>query len=58
MRLGKPIEHLQAALRAALSNVPPLETLMAIARQIGYFAFLSYDAIVWVMTPCHPLVGS
>ncbi|KAF8973908.1 peroxisomal biogenesis factor 11 [Flammula alnicola] len=47
MRLGKPIEHLQAALRATLAAGPVEETLTTIARQIGYFGYLSYDAIVW-----------
>jgi peroxin-11B len=50
MRLGKPMEHLQAALRASASDSSPVETLLLIARHIGYFAFLSYDAIAWV---CH-----
>jgi len=41
------MEHLQAAFRASLSNEHALETLSAIARQLGYFGFLSYDTIVW-----------
>lgn len=48
MRLGKPLEHLQAALRAALTTGPVEETLTIIARQVGYFGYLTYDAIVWV----------
>jgi hypothetical protein len=48
MRLGKPLEHLQAALRAALTTGPVEETLTTIARQVGYFGYLTYDAIVWV----------
>ncbi|KAF8349952.1 peroxisomal biogenesis factor 11 [Amanita rubescens] len=47
LRLGKPIEHLQATLRAALATAPVGEQLTTIARQISYFFFLSYDAIVW-----------
>jgi len=47
MRLGKPVEHLQAALRASFSPGPVEETITTIARQIGYFGYLSYDAIVW-----------
>ncbi|KAF8203675.1 peroxisomal biogenesis factor 11 [Pholiota molesta] len=47
MRLGKPLEHLQAALRAALTTGPVEETLTTIARQVGYFGYLTYDAIVW-----------
>ncbi|KAF9532051.1 peroxisomal biogenesis factor 11 [Crepidotus variabilis] len=50
MRLGKPMEHLQAALRAAFSSSPALETITTIARQLGYFGYLSYDAIVWAST--------
>jgi len=48
MRLGKPIEHLQAILRASASNGSSVETLLLIAKHVGYFAFLSYDAIAWV----------
>jgi len=51
MRLGKPMEHLQAALRASASNKSSVETLLLIARHVGYFAFLSYDAIAWVRHP-------
>ncbi|RDB29380.1 Peroxisomal membrane protein PMP27 [Hypsizygus marmoreus] len=47
LRLGKPVEHLQAALRAALATGPPTEQITTIARQIAYFGFLSYDVIVW-----------
>ncbi|PPQ89407.1 hypothetical protein CVT25_002225 [Psilocybe cyanescens] len=47
LRLGKPLEHLQAALRATFSAGPVEETITTIARQIGYFGYLSYDAIVW-----------
>jgi len=47
LRLGKPIEHLQAALRAALATAPVGEHLTTIGKQLSYFFFLSYDAIVW-----------
>ncbi|KAF7307026.1 Peroxisomal biogenesis factor [Mycena indigotica] len=47
MRLGKPFEHLQAALRAALSAGPALEQLLAVARQLAYFFYLSLDALAW-----------
>lgn len=46
--MGKPIEHLQAALRAALATAPVGEHLTTIGKQLSYFFFLSYDAIVWV----------
>jgi len=52
MRLGKPMEHLQAALRASASDRSSVETLFLIAKHVGYFAFLSYDAIAWV---CHSI---
>ena len=48
MRLGKPLEHLQAALRAAQSTGDLKEQLTTIARQLGYFGYLAYDAVVWV----------
>jgi len=50
MRLGKPIEHLQAALRATYASGPLQETLTTIARQIGYFGYLTYDAFVWAQS--------
>ncbi|PPR00649.1 hypothetical protein CVT24_000872 [Panaeolus cyanescens] len=50
MRLGKPLEHLQAALRATLSAGPVEETITTIARQLGYVGYLSYDAIVWAQS--------
>jgi len=43
-------ENLQAALRAAYAIGPIAEQLTAIAKQIGYFCFLSYDAIIWANT--------
>jgi len=47
MRLGKPIEHLQAALRAAQSPSELGEQLATIGRQLAYFGYLTYDAVVW-----------
>lgn len=47
MRLGKPIEHLQAALRATFATGPGEEIVTTIARQLSYFGYLTYDAIVW-----------
>ena len=43
------MEHLQAALHAA-SDESSVESLLFIARHVGYVAFLSYDAATWV---CH-----
>lgn len=48
MRLGKPVEHLQAALRAAQSPTELGEQLATIGRQLAYFGYLTYDAIIWV----------
>lgn len=48
MRLGKPMEHLQAALKASLASGAFAETITTVARQIGYFGYLTYDALVWV----------
>jgi peroxin-11B len=48
MRLGKPVEHLQAALRAAQSTSEIGEQVATIARQLAYFGYLTYDAVVWV----------
>ncbi|KZT74765.1 peroxisomal biogenesis factor 11 [Daedalea quercina L-15889] len=47
MRLGKPIEHLQAALRAAQVAAEPGEQITTICRQLGYFGYLTYDTLVW-----------
>jgi len=47
MRLGKPVEHLQAALRAAQSTSEIGEQVTTIARQLAYFGYLTYDAVVW-----------
>ncbi|KAJ6604779.1 peroxisomal biogenesis factor 11 [Mycena vulgaris] len=43
LRLGKPMEHLQAALRAALTTAPPAEQITTIARQVAYFLYLTFD---------------
>ena len=48
LRLGKPLEHLQAALRAAQSTGDVKEQLTTIARQLSYFGYLTYDAVLWV----------
>ncbi|KAJ4489393.1 peroxisomal biogenesis factor 11 [Lentinula edodes] len=48
LRLGKPFEHLQAGLKAALVSGPAGEQITTIGKQIAYFAYLSFDALVWV----------
>jgi peroxin-11B len=47
LRLGKPVEHLQAALRAALAAGTPQEQVTTVARQLAYMSYLSLDTIVW-----------
>ncbi|EDR15649.1 uncharacterized protein LACBIDRAFT_187325 [Laccaria bicolor S238N-H82] len=47
LRLGKPVEHLQAALRATFAPGPASETITTVARQVAYFGYLSYDVLVW-----------
>ena len=45
--LAKPVEHLQAALRATQATGPLGEQLTTVARQVAYFLYLTYDGIVW-----------
>jgi peroxin-11B len=52
MRLGKPLEHLQAALRAAHSSGDAAQQITKVGRQLSYFGYLSYDTLIWVSTPC------
>lgn len=49
LRLGKPMEHLQAALRAvqAYSAAETGEQITTIGRQLAYFGYLTYDTVVW-----------
>ncbi|KAF8581638.1 peroxisomal biogenesis factor 11 [Ramaria rubella] len=47
MRLFKPIENLQAALRAMQASASALEQITSIARQLAYFGYLTYDMVVW-----------
>lgn len=47
LRLAKPLEHLQAALRASQTRGEKGEQITTIARQLSYFGYLTYDAIVW-----------
>jgi peroxin-11B len=46
------MEHLQAALRAAAVSGPAGEQIATIGRQLGYFGYLVYDALVWVSALC------
>lgn len=47
MRLGKPMEHLQAAVKA-MAVADPILKITAIARQLGYALYLANDHLVWV----------
>jgi len=46
MRLGKPMEHFQAAVKAVALGDPIL-SLLAITRQLGYASYLINDALGW-----------
>ena len=48
MRLGKPMEHLQAAFRAAQSHGEAAQQITKVGRQLSYFGYLSYDTLIWV----------
>ena len=48
MRLFKPLEHLQAALKAsAASKIPLAEQYAAVFRQLSYAGYLTFDSLVW-----------
>jgi peroxin-11B len=50
MRLGKPLEHLQAAVKASHSTALSLHTaerFTSIGRQLSYAGYLALDAVVW-----------
>lgn len=47
MRLGKPMEHLQAAVKAQ-GVADPILKITAIIRQLGYAVYLFNDHLVWV----------
>ena len=51
MRIGKPLEHLQLALKAATSFSRPGESITTILRQLSYAGYLVYDAAIWVCLP-------
>jgi len=47
MRVGKPMEHFQAAVKATRDVPDPLLRSLAIGRQIGYALYLINDMFVW-----------
>ncbi|KAI5124613.1 hypothetical protein M0805_004223 [Coniferiporia weirii] len=50
MRIGKPLEHIQAALRAANSTARPGEQITTVLRQLCYAGYLIYDMVAWANT--------
>jgi len=46
MRIGKPMEHLQAALKA-IDVSDPIVRVTAIGRQLGYALYLVHDTLAW-----------
>jgi peroxin-11B len=57
MRLGKPLEHLQAALRATAGSGPLGEQITTIGRQLAYAGYLTYDSIIWVSYLSRSFIG-
>ncbi|THH07629.1 hypothetical protein EW145_g3260 [Phellinidium pouzarii] len=47
MRIGKPLEHLQAALKAIHSTTRFGEKVTTVLRQLCYAGYLGYDMAVW-----------
>ncbi|KAG0140751.1 hypothetical protein CROQUDRAFT_664753 [Cronartium quercuum f. sp. fusiforme G11] len=47
MRIGKPLEHLQAALKATKESSDPALAALAIGRQLAYAAYLVDDMLIW-----------
>ncbi|GAA6042555.1 hypothetical protein JCM8097_004664 [Rhodosporidiobolus ruineniae] len=49
MRIGKPVEHLQAAVKGV--DIPnPVLKYTAIGRQLGYAGYLFNDMLIWLHT--------
>ncbi|GAA6046379.1 hypothetical protein JCM3770_004891 [Rhodotorula araucariae] len=49
MRLGKPLEHLQAAVKG-LDISDPVIKVTTVGRQIGYAGYLFNDMLIWLHT--------
>ncbi|GAA5902830.1 hypothetical protein JCM6882_009137 [Rhodosporidiobolus microsporus] len=49
MRIGKPVEHLQAAVKG-LDISDPVLKITAIGRQLGYAGYLFNDMLIWLHT--------
>jgi hypothetical protein len=48
MRIGKPLEHLQAALKVTKEMSDPVVGICAMGRQISYAVYLFHDMLIWV----------
>jgi len=61
MRIGKPVEHAQAAIKS-LDIGDPVLKFTALGRQLGYAGYLVYDALIWAHTakvrPVAPLIAT
>lgn len=49
MRIGKPLEHAQAAVKS-LDIQDSVLKLTTVGRQVGYAGYLVHDMLVWVRT--------
>lgn len=47
MRIGKPLEHAQSAIKA-LDIADPFLKYTAVGRQLGYAGYLLNDSLIWV----------
>lgn len=47
MRIGKPLEHAQAAVKS-LDTADPILRYTAFGRQLGYAGYLVHDTLIWV----------
>ncbi|MBW0481194.1 hypothetical protein O181_020909 [Austropuccinia psidii MF-1] len=47
MRIGKPLEHLQAALKATKEFYDPVLAICTIGRQLAYASYLFNDMVIW-----------
>lgn len=48
LRVGKPLEHIQAAMKALLSSAKSGEKATTVLRQVSYAAYLFFDMLAWV----------
>lgn len=48
LRVGKPLEHVQAAMKALLSSAKSGEKATTVLRQVSYATYLFFDMLAWV----------